>query len=329
MRVMRGQATRIVAVHGALLVAACGGSSGSHGVAIDSATGGGDTPAAQIDSAAGGEGGSASGTDPADTGPYATTHADASIPGSAGGRTVPATIYTPMGANGPRPFVVVSPGFQMARTQYASYAEHLASWGFVVALCDYADQGFFADHQKLADDVSSVIDWALAHEPIDASKLATAGHSLGGDISVLAAADDTRIAAVVGWDPVDASNPSVVPEKMTGFHAALAVAGETTDASGGGMPCAPSADNFQAFYAAAPAPAIQLTLAGADHMDWVDDGSCAFCGLCTAGTADPALAHATTRRLTVAWLRRTFEGDTAMDAWLDTPPEAGTAVTRK
>jgi dienelactone hydrolase len=252
-----------------------------------------------------------------------------SIPGSASGRTVPATIYTPTGASGARPLVVVSPGFQMPRTQYASYADHLASWGFVVALCDYADSGFFADHQKLADDVSSVIDWALAHETIDAAKIATAGHSLGGDISTLAAADDARVAAVVGWDPVDASNPSVVPEKMTSFHAALAVVGETTDGSGGGMPCAPSADNFQQFYAAAPAPAVQLTLAGADHMDWVDDGSCAFCGLCTAGPADPSLAHTTTRRLTVAWLLRVLDGDTTMDPWLDAPPEAGTAVTRK
>lgn len=252
-----------------------------------------------------------------------------SIPGSASGRTVPATIYTPTGAAGARPLVVVSPGFQMARTQYASYAEHLATWGYVVVLCDYADTGFFADHQGLADDVSSVIDWAIAHEDVDATKIATAGHSLGGDISTLAAADDPRIAAVVGWDPVDASNPSVVPEKMASFHAALAVVGETTDGSGGGMPCAPTADNFQQFYAAAPAPALQLTVDGADHMDWVDDGSCTFCGFCTAGTADPSLAHTTTRRLTVAWLRRVLDNDTAMDPWLDAPPEAGTSVTRK
>jgi hypothetical protein len=64
-------------------------------------------------------------------------------------------------------------------------------------------------------------------------------------------------------------------------------------------------------------------------MDWVDDPSCAFCTLCTAGTADPSLAHTTTRRLDVAWLRRQFFGDTSMDAWLAAPPEAGASVARK
>jgi dienelactone hydrolase len=292
-------------------IAACGTSS-SHPAAgvVDAAPG---VDAANAD---------ASAIDPANPGPYATTHADVSIPGSAPGRTVPATVYEPTGAASPRPLVVISPGFQMARAQYTSYAEHLASWGFVAISCDYADQGFFAAHQALADDISSVIDWALANRAIDPAQIATAGHSLGGDLSVLAAADDARIAAVVGWDPVDASNPSVVPEKMASLHARLAVVGETTDSSGGGMPCAPAGDNFQAFYAAAPSPAYQLTLAGADHMDWVDDPSCALCSLCTAGTADASLARTTTRRMTVAWLLH-------MDSWLAAPPETGTSVASK
>jgi hypothetical protein len=74
---------------------------------------------------------------------------------------------------------------------------------------------------------------------------------------------------------------------------------------------------------------LQLTLAGADHMDWVDDPSCALCSFCAAGTADPSLAHTTTRRLNVAWLRRRFFGDVAMDPWLAAPPEAGASVARK
>lgn len=247
----------------------------------------------------------------------------ASIPGAAANRTLPATVFAPMtGTN--RPLVVISPGFQMDRAQYASYAKHFATWGFVAVLTSYADTGFFADHAKIAADVPAVIDWALAQPAlaIDPTKIATAGHSLGGKTSVFAATLDARIKAVVAWDPVDSNNPSVAPEKMTGMTAAIAVIGETTNASGGGMPCAPAADNFQTFYAAAPSPALSITVMGADHMDWVDDPSCGFCGFCTAGSAPNELARKVSRRVDVAWLRRQLLSDTTMDVWLDTPPEA-------
>ncbi len=219
----------------------------------------------------------------------------------------------------------------MARAQYASYAHHLATWGFTVVLTDYADSGFFADHQKLADDVSAVIDWALA-EPtlaVDPQRIAAMGHSLGGKISVLAATQDPRIQAIVAWDPVDSQSPSVAPEQMTNLAAALAVVGETTNGTGGngGMACAPAADNYTTFYAAAQSPALAVTVIGADHMDWVDDPACGFCGFCSPGSAEPALARTITRRVDVAWLRRHLFADTAMDGWLQTPPElaAGSA----
>lgn len=267
--------------------------------------------------------------DPAGDGAFAVTESTVSIPGATAGRTLAATVYAPTGASSAA-LVIVSPGFQMARTQYASYARHLATWGFVAVLTDYAETGFFVDHQRLADDVSAVIDWALA-EPqqqlaIDPSKIAAVGHSLGGKISVFAATQEPRIRAVVGWDPVDANDPSVAPQKMGNLTAAVAVIGETTNASGGGMPCAPAADNFQQFYAAAKSPALAITVAGADHMDWVDDRGCGLCGFCTAGSADDELARTVSRRVDVAWLRRHLFDDTAMEPWLANPPElaAGT-----
>ena len=250
-----------------------------------------------------------------------------SIPGKTAGRTLPSTVFTPS-SPGPHALVVVSPGFQMQRVQYTSYAHHLATWGFVVVLTDYADTGFNADHNKLAADVPAVLDWALAQTAlaVDATKLAVAGHSLGGKISVFAASLDPRIKAVVAWDPVDSTTPSVAPEKMAGMTAAIAVVGETTNGSGGFMPCAPTAENFQQFYAAAPSPALAMTIANADHMDWVDDPTCTFCTLCTAGTAPNDRARTASRRVDVAWLRRQLFADTAMDTWLDTPPEVAAAT---
>lgn len=267
----------------------------------------------------------ADGTDPAGDGPNGVTMMDVNIPGAAQGRMLAATVFTPTAGSEPRPLVVISPGFQMARAQYTSYARHLATWGFVAVLTDYGDTSFFPDHAGLAADVPAVIDWALAQTAlaVDDQRIATAGHSLGGKISVFAATLDARIKAVVAWDPVDSNSPSVAPEKMANLTAAVAVVGETTNGSGGGMPCAPTADNYETFYAAAPSPAIEITVNGADHMDWVDDPSCTFCGFCSPGTASPDLAHTVSRRLDVAWLRRQLLGDTAMDPWLNAPPEAG------
>jgi dienelactone hydrolase len=170
-------------------------------------------------------------TDPANDGPYAQTSASASIPGSDATRTLDSTVFTPTGAPSPRPLVIVSPGFQLARTQYTSYAEHLATWGFVVILTDYASS-FFPAHADLAADVPKVIDWALAQSAlaVDPTRIALAGHSLGGKISVFAATSDARVKAVVAWDPVDTQSPSVAPELMGGMTAAVAVLGETTNA---------------------------------------------------------------------------------------------------
>lgn len=306
----------------ALFVVACVCSAGCGGDGGQIA----DTPgqdAATEDGFGPGPDGTPSEPDPAGDGEHAVTTTSATIPGAAQGRTLAATVFAPGGGLTPRPLVIVSPGFQMQRTQYTSYAQHLASWGFVVVLTDYAESGFFIDHARIAADVPAVIDWALAQSAlaIDATRIASAGHSLGGKISVFAATLDPRLRAVVGWDPVDSNNPSVAPEKMTTLGAAVAVVGETTNGSGGGMPCAPSADNFASFYAAAKSPALAITVTGADHMDWVDDPSCSLCGFCSPGTANPAIARTVTRRLNVAWLRRHLLADTTMDSWLTAPPE--------
>jgi predicted dienelactone hydrolase len=307
-----------------LTVAACGGSTDQPPAGNDASdTIDGDTTTTDSTTSPG--------TDPATDGPEQVTMATVSIPGAATGRTLPSTVFSPMGGTN-RPLVVISPGFQMDRVQYTSYARHLATWGFVAVLTDYADRSFLADHAKLAADIPAVITWALGQSnlAIDPSKIAASGHSLGGKMSVFAASLDPRIKAVVAWDPVDSNSPSVAPEKMGALTAAIAVVGETTNASGGGMPCAPAADNFLQFYMASPSPALAITVKGADHMDWVDDPSCGFCGFCTAGTAAPDLSRTVTRRLDVAWLRRQLLADTAMDAWLDTPPEASSlTITRK
>lgn len=270
--------------------------------------------------------------DPAGDGTSTVTETTTMIPGSTGNRRLPATVFVPSDA-GPRPLIVISPGFRLERVQYTSYARHLATWGFAVVLTDYADQGFFPDHTALGADLKKVVDWSATQSivPVDASKIGFAGHSLGGKISALAASSDSRVKAIVAWDPVDSSNPSVAPE-LVDTVTALAVIGETTNASGGqlGMPCAPAAQNFEKFYAAAPSPALQMTVTGADHMDWIDDPTCGFvCDACDPGTATPETVRTLTRRLDVAWFRKQLLADASMDAWLAAPSDGSATVTTK
>jgi hypothetical protein len=113
-------------------------------------------------------------SDPADDGAFAVTTKTASIAGSAAGRTLASTIFTPTGAPSPRPLVVVSPGFQMDPAQYTSYAEHLASWGFVVILTGYDE--FLPNHEAASSDIVSVVTYALGQSSlaIDPARIAAA-----------------------------------------------------------------------------------------------------------------------------------------------------------
>ena len=90
------------------------------------------------------------------------------------GRSVEVTLYEPR-RSGPAPLVVVSPGFQLNRDFYSSYAEHLASWGFVVATQTYSGRvsGLFnSNHASLAEDTIALVD-ALA------AGVQKAGHETG------------------------------------------------------------------------------------------------------------------------------------------------------
>lgn len=283
-------------------------------------------------------------TDPAQPGPWSVVTQD-NVSISLGAGSVRGTVFSPgqggAPAPGPFPLVIVSSGFQLARSQYAVHCQHLASWGYVCITHDYAASG---NHQAKAREVGQIIDWAqgaasglaarIAGQPV-----AVAGHSLGGKVSINAAILDNRIKAVVGWDPVDALPPfgndgsqSVTPEMMGNLRVPLAVLGELTDATGGlgGQACAPSADNFQQFFVAAcQAPArLEVTIDAADHMDWLGEpGSCGLaCLACKSGTTPPATVLTITRRVTTAWLERHLRNNAAVAPWL-AAPQVGTPTS--
>lgn len=331
------------------ILAACGGASAGgddddDGVAIDGATGAIDAPG--TDGAMTATDAPVSAGDPGASGTW-MVHTQATVTislGSAG--NVAGTVYSPSSdgatpAVGPFPLVIVSSGYQLARSQYRIFCEHLATWGHVCITHDYASSG---NHQAKAREVGAIIDWALSAASglstrVQAQAIGVAGHSLGGKVSINAAILDTRIRAVVGWDPVDALPPfgndgsmSVTPEMMGNLRVPIALLGELTDASGGvgGMSCAPAADNYQQFFTAAcEAPAaLEVTIGMADHMDWIGDrGSCGIaCLACQNGQTADAVVHGITKRVTAAWFLRHLRGDTSVESWL-TADQIGAPTT--
>jgi dienelactone hydrolase len=266
--------------------------------------------------------------DPAGPGPHAVTTTTAAVRTSLG--TAAVVIFTPAGP-GPFPVVIVSPGFQIDQDRYAGTCAHVASWGYLVISHDYTG----GNHDQKAAEVAELIDWAVdADLPADATRIGVAGHSLGGKVSIRAAIEDPRIGAVIGWDPVDALPPigndgstSVTPERMGQLTAPMVVLGQTGDTG-----CAPAADNFQQYFAHACAAAavLEVTIAAADHTDWVDDrAQCGIaCLLCGQGATADATVRTITRRVTVAWLETHLRGRAGLGEYLSAPGVGSPASVR-
>lgn len=271
--------------------------------------------------------------DPAKDGPYAYAEIDATIASVAGGDTnIPVHCAYPKSGPtpGPYPVVVVGHGLSLPASQYYGYVKRLASFGYVALTVDFPSSPFSVDNPKEAKDLLAGLDWAKANATVgpkaDTSKAGLTGHSLGGKVSLLAATMDPRVKAAIVLDPVDGGGPtgcnpptcvSVAP-LMPGLHIPTGFLGETTDAMGGFMPCAPAASNYTTFYAQTNAPSLEVTVNGADHMSFLDDVStCGFtCSFCNPATAPNAQVNGMARAYVVAFYERWLRGDAAYEAYL-------------
>ncbi len=130
------------------------------------------------------------------------------IPGD-GGDPLRGFAITPTGRGaGPFPVLVMPASWAVPNLEYVGVGAKLAQErGYVVV--SYTSRGFY-DSGGLNDvagpatvnDVSRVIDWALANTPADASRIGAVGISYGAGTSLLAATREPRIKAVAalsGW----------------------------------------------------------------------------------------------------------------------------------
>ncbi|WP_404816613.1 CocE/NonD family hydrolase [Streptomyces thermolineatus] len=130
------------------------------------------------------------------------------IPGS-GGITLKGNVFTPGDYDGTRtyPMVVLPSSWSLNDLEYIAQAKKLADSGYVVV--SYTSRGFWLSGGEIevagpedVADISKVIDWALANTPADEDRIGMAGISYGAGLSLMGAAFDERVKAVValsGW----------------------------------------------------------------------------------------------------------------------------------
>lgn len=311
-----------------------GGDGGAGGSASSSSSSSGGTTTSSSSASSTSSSSSSSGgtlADPNKDGPFQIAEIDdviASVPG--GDSNVPVHCAHPTSgpSAGPYPIVVVGHGMQLPASQYYSYVRRLASFGYVALTVDFPASLFGVDNVKCAKDLLAGIDWAK-NEPglnADGDTAGMTGHSLGGKTALLAATLDARVKASIVLDPVDGGGPSGcnppacvdVSDLMPSLKIPTGFLGETTDAMGGFMPCAPAANNFLTFYAGANSPSLAVTVTGANHMSFLDNVStCGLtCSFCQMATAPNAQVNALANAFVVAFYERHLRGNAAYDAYL-------------
>ncbi len=130
------------------------------------------------------------------------------------GTALGAVVITPQGqGDGPFPLVVMPSSWAVPNLEYVGRGKVLARQGYVVV--SYTSRGFWDSEGRIdiagaatVEDVSAVIDWALANTPSDPARIGASGISYGAGVSLLAAARDPRIRAVAalsGWADLEAS----------------------------------------------------------------------------------------------------------------------------
>lgn len=130
------------------------------------------------------------------------------------GTELGALVLVPQGqGSGPFPLVVMPASWGLPDLEYVGRAAQMAGSGYVVV--SYTSRGFWDSAGRIdiagastVEDVSAVIDWALANTPADPHAIGASGISYGAGTSLLAAARDPRIKAVAalsGWADLEAS----------------------------------------------------------------------------------------------------------------------------
>jgi dienelactone hydrolase len=184
--------------------------------------------------------------------------------------------------------------------------EHLATWGYFVIATE-SGMELFPNHSNYADDLR----YALTHvetanaDPaswlfgqVDVAHFGVAGHSMGGGASILAAARDTRVDAVVNMAAAE-TNPSA-----TASMPAVQVPIRLIVGSADGIV---SPSTTQAMYNNGHPPRQFANIQGGWHCGFLDSNNLG----CDSGSMARAAQLQRTRRLLTEFFNLYLKGDQA------------------
>lgn len=218
------------------------------------------------------------------------------------------------------PVIIFNTGFIQPRASYEGFARQLAQWGFVAVIRAYPSLGFAGVGDALLGEhvvqSQALIDW-LAKENlrpesplfgmVDANTVGTTGHSLGATIAIVTGVVDPRVKAVVSLDVSHNGGDFDIIDELPDVSAAyMYIVGD----SGGWCAVAPTAREPLIDYTSPPA--IQVIIAGADHMDFMDTPTGVnYLGYvaCPRGPLPDQEARNIATKYMVAWFGVFLKGD--------------------
>lgn len=213
-----------------------------------------------------------------------------SVPRASGG-AVDALLYYPalvegLGAavdpsGGPYPVITFGPGFFSPPAFYESTLRHLATHGYIVIATTSQQFNFFPDRERFIADVVGAVDFLVAENGragssfaglVDTSKIGASGHSLGGGVSIVAAARDPRIvasatlaaASLRDAGPLGQAPPPYADVEVASLDIPVSLINDSLDA------LIPVATNGQVIYNAAAGPKMLPNLLGGFHSGFID-----------------------------------------------------------
>jgi dienelactone hydrolase len=126
-----------------------------------------------------------------------------------GGDDIAAWLYSPEGARGPRPCVVLAHGFGATRAaRLGAYADRFAAAGYAALVFDYRGFGDSGGSPRQVieigaqqDDWRAAIEFARTLPQVDAEQIVAWGTSFSGGHAAVMAASDGRLAAAISQNP--------------------------------------------------------------------------------------------------------------------------------